>query len=520
MRDFHWLRSLHRKDRALLAIAATGTAALGVSAVAAGISYETYRNTAGVHRTFSTLGTIQPQRSSNAFFLPFRVNNTTNGKTCEHCHFASDGWGLLVDHVNDLFDATGGTHPLFTPDSADNPVTASNPANVDTEDKRRGVYSLMLNHGLALVRINFLPAARSAAEFALIGVKDNSIALPTTTLPDGNAAGDPAAYFAATNNQFWFHRRPLPTTNFRFLTDVSWEGRSTQQPNPSPANVQAGIDKVSHDTIVLREGGAGQPDSVLNPLAGQMDSFMNSTTTAQIIDYDALPGGAGSLMTDGALNGPTTLAATPFSPAVNDPFMPGFDRAIFKLYNQGWVDKGTTANLKTARAQVLRGQTVFNSKLFQITNVPGLNDKVGQASVAGSCGTCHNTPNVGNHSSKFPVAFGVAGAVFNSGTGVVTAPAGLNDAAVNDLPLFVLQNKTTGEILRVTDLGLGAITGQWKDIGKFKVALPRNLESRSPYFHNGTATSLEELVDFYNNRFTIGMTEQEKADLVAFLKAL
>ena len=31
---------------------------------------------------------------------------------------------------------------------------------------------------------------------------------------------------------------------------------------------------------------------------------------------------------------------------------------------------------------------------------------------------------------------------------------------------------------------------------------------------------LEEVVDFYNTRFQIGLTQQEKADLVAFLRAL
>jgi cytochrome c peroxidase len=41
-----------------------------------------------------------------------------------------------------------------------------------------------------------------------------------------------------------------------------------------------------------------------------------------------------------------------------------------------------------------------------------------------------------------------------------------------------------------------------------------------PYFHNGFAATLEDAVDFYETRFGIGLTAQEKADLVAFLKAL
>jgi len=43
---------------------------------------------------------------------------------------------------------------------------------------------------------------------------------------------------------------------------------------------------------------------------------------------------------------------------------------------------------------------------------------------------------------------------------------------------------------------------------------------RGPYFHNGSAATLLDVVNFYEKRFEIGLTEQEKADLVAFLSAL
>ena len=64
------------------------------------------------------------------------------------------------------------------------------------------------------------------------------------------------------------------------------------------------------------------------------------------------------------------------------------------------------------------------------------------------------------------------------------------------------------------------ITGKWSDIGKFKGPILRGLAARAPYFHNGSAATLEEAVEFYDTRFNIGLTAQEKADLVAFLRAL
>jgi len=44
--------------------------------------------------------------------------------------------------------------------------------------------------------------------------------------------------------------------------------------------------------------------------------------------------------------------------------------------------------------------------------------------------------------------------------------------------------------------------------------------ARPPFFHNGVAATLDAVVDFYNARFKANFTPQEKADLVAFLKAL
>jgi cytochrome c peroxidase len=64
------------------------------------------------------------------------------------------------------------------------------------------------------------------------------------------------------------------------------------------------------------------------------------------------------------------------------------------------------------------------------------------------------------------------------------------------------------------------VTGKWADIGKFKGPVLRGLAARAPYFHNGSAATLEEVVDFYESRFNLQLTAQERADLLAFLRAL
>jgi cytochrome c peroxidase len=77
-----------------------------------------------------------------------------------------------------------------------------------------------------------------------------------------------------------------------------------------------------------------------------------------------------------------------------------------------------------------------------------------------------------------------------------------------------------GKTFEVTDLAVAMISGKCADIGKTKAPILRGLTARSPYFHNGSALNIEALIEFYNQRFNIGLTDQQKADLGAFLESL
>ena len=129
-----------------------------------------------------------------------------------------------------------------------------------------------------------------------------------------------------------------------------------------------------------------------------------------------------------------------------------------------------------------------------ITGVAGLNNQTFSNGVTvpdpftGTCTTCHDTPNAGNHSVKAPLNIG------------------LTDASrrTPDMPLYTLRRISTGETVQTTDPGRAMITGKWADIGKFKGPILRALAARAPYFHNGSAATLDEVVDFYETRFNIG----------------
>ncbi len=122
--------------------------------------------------------------------------------------------------------------------------------------------------------------------------------------------------------------------------------------------------------------------------------------------------------------------------------------------------------------------------------------------------------------------------IFFSGRGDC-ARCHTSDLFVGDAP------RNNGLDAVLTDLGLGAVTGNANDNGKFKVGSLRNIELTGPYMHDGRFETLEEVVEHYDsgvqasatldNRLRqrnsnqprrLNLTENEKAALVAFMKTL
>ncbi len=77
-----------------------------------------------------------------------------------------------------------------------------------------------------------------------------------------------------------------------------------------------------------------------------------------------------------------------------------------------------------------------------------------------------------------------------------------------------------GRVIYTHDPGRALISGRCIDVGSIIMQQFRGLAARAPYFSNGSAASLRELVDFYDRRFDIGYSEQEKQDLINFLSTL
>jgi hypothetical protein len=96
--------------------------------------------------------------------------------------------------------------------------------------------------------------------------------------------------------------------------------------------------------------------------------------------------------------------------------------------------------------------------------------------------------------------------------------ADLQDAP--DLPMFRITCETSGKAIYTHDPGRGLISGKCADVGAIVLGPIRGLAARAPYFSNGSARTLRDVVEFYDRRFGIGYTEQEKQDLVNFLNVL
>lgn len=226
---------------------------------------------------------------------------------------------------------------------------------------------------------------------------------------------------------------------------------------------------------VLRDGLIRQARG--NVTGAQQGAPASDEVIFDIVDYELGIGhaqsfalGAGSLTAAGAKGGPQNALAQPL---VN---------ARFDLFDT-WKDSANPH-----RRRIFRGQELFNQP---------------NPASGGSCRGCHNAANNGQN---------VNGTLFDIGT---SRPEFGPGKAV-----YTFQHRVTGEIVESTDPGRGIRNGVFADLNKFKTPNLRGLASRAPYFHNGIAADIPAVIDHYEAALGFEFTDQEEADLAAFLAAL
>ena len=436
--------------------------------------FEIDKDPTGAVATFQPGGATFP--ANNAFFQ----NLGTNGRTCFSCHQPQTGWTVSAAGVAARFADSDGTDPIFRlVDGATCPTD-----DVSSPKAKRRAYTLLIEKGL--IRIG-LPMP-SGVQFEVTSVDD----------PYSCNTNPATGLTSPTTGIVSVYRRPLPSTNLGFLSTIMADGRE-----PSLTS------QATDATLGHAQANAAPTDAQV----AEIVAFESGIYTAQEIDR-----GIGVLHRDGALGGAVALSLQPFFIGVNDPFgknpngLP-FTSNIFDIYRPWLSAHGDDKDDVETRLSIARGEEVFNTTNINITGVAGINDALGVTNFPGFCGTCHDTPNVGDHSVKAPLDIGIADA------GAKSPPV----LDISGLPVFTLtcqQGPLTGQVFRVTDPGRALISGQCADIGKIKGPILRGLASRAPYFHNGSAATLQDAVNFYDQRFGIGFTEQQKTDLVNFLNSL
>jgi len=457
-----------------------------------------FPNQSGIVETNNTNGNGSIDTSG-----PFFQALGTNGRSCFSCHRPDQGWAISAQGMQLLFDLTAGKDPVFSTFDGSNCGTT---IDTSTLEGRRKAFSLLTSRGLINI---FLPVV-AGAQFEVVSVSN--------------------PYGCGSTSNLSVYRRPLPTANLKFLSAVLWDGRaSTPTFAPPlfqkitaatyPASLNSDLASLTVAATNIHEQGNIMPG---DPRVQPIVDFENGLYTAQAIDYQA-----GFLNVNGAKGGPVPISSVPFYIGINDPFgypnnakgcgtgapspCTPFTSTIFTLYN-AWSNGGWLPGA-ARRESIARGETVFNNVPISITGVAGINDVPGVGPVlAGHCATCHSAPGIGDHSISAPLNIGIADTT--------------NILGAAYLPVFTLKNTNTldtvnyGKTVQTTDPGRALISGAWADVGKFKGPILRGVASRAPYFHNGIAQSLDDVVNFYNNRFSIGLTAQQHADLVAFLSTL
>jgi hypothetical protein len=289
-------------------------------------------------------------------------------------------------------------------------------------------------------------------------------AVPATSEYEIIAFDDPLGA-GASLTRFEAFRRPLATANFHIASNVGWHDQNTN----GSGDVHTGLVNQATGNITGAQQGAP-------PTAETVASIVTYEEGLRFAQLSLFA--VGKLDQCGARGGPEQLSAQ------------AEVSGRFDLFDS-WIGLApgscTSRRADEKRAQIARGQELFN-----------------RPNAGGSCRGCHDATNNGSN---------VNGTLFDIG-------ASRPEFRKAGMPLYTLRNKTTLETRQTSDPGRALRSGRWADVDRFKTPSLRGLAARAPYFHNGIAATLNDVVVHYEVALGFVFTANEEADLVAFLEAL
>jgi hypothetical protein len=448
------------------------------------------------------------EMKGHPFFAPLGVNS----RGCVTCHQPAYAMSVTVEALRERWRVTKGEDPVFAAvDGSNNPKL---PQGLESS------HTLLLNRGIFRVGLPWPPhndhGRAIRPEFTIEVVRD----------PTGVNLDDTYG-LKGVNPTVSVFRRPRPVANLKYVMspdDVFNIKTGTLMAIDPETGRPASMNLMSdarHLTLRQQAFGAykdhqeGRQGSLPREEMDKIVAFENQVYIAQSHDR-----WGGSLVETGGPPGlgPRAMAEGKIHILANNSRDP-----VFRLFD-AWKNPAAMATelneaQREFRASVARGNDVFMFRQFWIRDAAHINSIGLGNPIKRSCATCHNTQMTGQDLAPGWVDVGTV----NYPTW--TEPPVFSDKA--ELPVFKLTcdksappHPYLGRVIYTNDPGRALITGKCVDIGSIVMGQLRGLAARAPYFSNGSAKTLRELVDFYDRRFDMKLTEQEKVDLVNFLSVL
>jgi len=472
---------------------------------------EPYANEYGALAILNSAGPIETK--GHPFFEPIGEN----GRACVSCHQPENGMGLSVASVQERWRVTKGKDPIFAA------IDGMNCPHLPPEKPES--HSLLLNRGLFRI---FLPWPPKAADGTAI---DPEFTLEVVRDPTGCNL-HPQYGVNSPNPMVSIYRRPRVAANAKYLTHQKFgvtpfngknglpTSRDPDTGKPTSMNIMS---DARHPTLKTQAVEAAithlQFDGKLSETQlQQIVAFENQVYSAQISHRVA-----GSLIEP---DGPPAFGVYNLQKGREGVLGNNTSNFVFPMKDL-WKSlprsKDPTLNAQNEmRESIQRGQDAFMFRTFWIKDSMHLNTVGLGNPTKRTCSTCH-----GMHMTGMDVASGWMDIGTTNLPWAAEVPLNPWNKQQPEMPLFKITCKANvaphpflGRVIYTQDPGRALISGKCNDVGTIVMQQFRGLAARAPYFANGSARTLRELVDFYDRRYVIGYTEDEKRDLVNFLSAL
>ncbi|HEX4136136.1 MAG TPA: hypothetical protein VHY84_16100 [Bryobacteraceae bacterium] len=447
-----------------------------------------------------SIGVVNASGNIDTEGHPFFTPLGTNGRACISCH--QPAWGMSVSSTGLLerWRATSGKDPVFAA------FDGSNCPNLPQDQESS--HSLLLKRGLFRIPLQWPPrnadGSKKPVEFSIEVVRD-----PTgcnTSSEYGLKSADPVISV---------YRRPRMAANLKYvlsgaqpiiLKTGTLADLDPDTGKPVSMNLMTDAREPTLKTQAI-DAIMGHEQAKAAPSREKIERIIEFESQVYVAQVAHVFGGA--LAVPGGPPGLGPLAMQDHKAGV----LGDNDRdPVFGTF-AAW--RGNDYY----RSSVARGEDIFMHRQFWLRDAAHINSIGLGNPLKRTCSTCHNAQMTGQDLSAGWVDVGTT--TFPTWT----EPATWADSS--ELPVFKITcsrdadpHPYLGRVVYTTDPGRALISGRCVDVGSIVMQQLRGLSARAPYFANGSATTLREVVDYYDRRFDIKFTDQEKEDLINFLAAL